>query len=198
MFDLTIKIFQIIILTLSSFAAVLTILLLLSPRIFNKISLSTNKVISPDKLQSTLEKQINTEKNIFYHSRIFSFFAVMFSAISLFILIHHRKFYNIKELIQIKSAQGWIIVFLVESVQVFFYLSLSAITLFGIYTLFFPTNLEKISLYLNKWISTEQIYRELDFFKNFDALLIKYRIPIGIISLLILSYVIYSCFIQFL
>ncbi len=197
MIDVAIKLVQVIILTLSSFAAVLTILLLLTPRFFERISFSMNKIINPDKVENLLEKQINAEKKLIPHIRLYSFFAAIFSISSLLILLHHKKFYSTKDLININTYLGWVIVFIVEGTQLFFYLSLSAIAIFSLLVIIFPSLLHKASIYCNKWIATERIYRELDFFKNFDEKLLKHRISIGIISLAILIYVIYACFLKF-
>ncbi|MBN1521026.1 MAG: hypothetical protein JW928_00720 [Candidatus Aureabacteria bacterium] len=195
---LIIQFFQITILSFSTFSLFLVFLLLLSPHLFERIAKASNITISSNALQKRLEERRDAEKKILPHIRMFSCLIIIVASLSLYVLFKNKAFFDTSRFIKTGKGIEWLTVIIVESSAWFFFIFLSLSVVFAVLMFFSPQKFPAVSSFFNQWISTEKIYEQLDFFKNFDTFFMKYRVPIGLTSLLVLLYVIYSCFIRLL
>ena len=191
-----IQFFQITILTLSTFSIVMIFLLLFSPDLFKKISKTSNTVISTKSLLKPLDSQREADTKIFLHSGKLSALIIIISILSLYMLLSSEGLFNTAHFVKTGKAMEWLISILIQSTAWFFLVFLSFSIIIAIMMLVIPDNFSRISDFFNQWISTSFLYGNIDVYKNFDSFFMKFRLPLGIICLILLFYVIYACFIK--
>jgi thiol:disulfide interchange protein DsbD len=182
---------------MATFSIVMVFLLLFMPEIFDRIARTSNFEFSTRLMLKPFEIPRDTEKRTAPHLRFLAFLIIVIALLSLSILFSRRDIFAMSHFIQSgKKSMEWLVAICIQSSAWFFFIFLSLSILVAAFMLFFPSQFPAFSQYMNQWISTRKLHKGVDVFRDHDTFYMEHRLPIGIISLIILMYVIYACFIK--
>ena len=140
-------------------ALILGLGLIFAPSLTLKFNEKINTRISLREKTKTIETAIKSEPFFYKHSKINGAILIIGSIFVLYTLATFNAYTLLPHLPKSISSAGW--EWIIDSAQIFFFISCGFILIFGLIVLFRPSLIKKFEQTANHWISTRRSFSKM-------------------------------------